>query len=71
MSDRFAATTKALGALAARFGEDRRGATAIEYGMIASGIVIVIIAALTGYGEQINAQWNWIANTVLANVRSG
>ena len=48
---------------------DERGATAIEYGLIASLIVIVIIGAVTGYGNAITAQWDWIANTVLANAR--
>lgn len=55
---------------ARRLVRDRAGATAIEYGLIASCIVIVIIAAVTGYGDQINAQWNWLANTIMANVKS-
>jgi pilus assembly protein Flp/PilA len=50
----------------AAFAADERGATAIEYGLIASCIVIVIIAALTGYGDQMKAQWTWVSETVVA-----
>lgn len=50
--------------------DDESGATAIEYGLIASVVVIVIIAGLTGYGEAITAQWNWISGVILSNVKS-
>ncbi|MEJ1160377.1 Flp family type IVb pilin [Prosthecomicrobium sp. N25] len=46
--------------------KDESGATAIEYGLIASLVVIAILVALAGYGDQLNAQWTWIADTVLA-----
>lgn len=49
---------------------DESGATAIEYGLIASVVVIVIIAGMTGYGDAITAQWNWISGVILSNVRS-
>lgn len=65
-----AARLARIGRLARRFGADRRGATAIEYGLIASLVVIVIIAGVTGYGDAITAQWTWLANTILANVKS-
>jgi pilus assembly protein Flp/PilA len=37
--------------LLARFARDEGGATAIEYGLIAAGISVAIIAALTGLGS--------------------
>ena len=32
-----------------------KGATAIEYGLIASGIAVVVIAAVQGIGTNLNA----------------
>lgn len=46
----------------ARFLADETGATAIEYGLIASGIAIAIIVALNNVGTQLNA--------VFANIKS-
>lgn len=40
---------------------DESGATAIEYGLIAAGIAIVIIAALALLGGQLQALLNQIA----------
>ena len=39
----------------ARFAKDESGATAIEYGLIASGIAVVVIAAVQGIGTNLNA----------------
>jgi pilus assembly protein Flp/PilA len=39
----------------ARFLADETGATAIEYGLIASGIALAIIVALNNVGTQLNA----------------
>jgi len=36
------------------FLKDERGATAIEYGLIAAGISIAIIAAVNGLGTNLN-----------------
>ena len=36
------------------FLKDRSGATAIEYGLIAAGISIAIIAVVNGLGTQLN-----------------
>jgi pilus assembly protein Flp/PilA len=36
------------------FLRDERGATAIEYGLIAAGISIAIIAAVNGLGTSLN-----------------
>ena len=43
---------------------DRRGATAIEYGLIAALIALVTIAGLTTLGVNLNAQFNNIATSV-------
>jgi len=46
------------------FVRDRRGATAIEYGLIVACIVIVIIVALDFVGEESSANFNNVANTM-------
>lgn len=38
-----------------RFISDERGATAIEYGLIAAGISVAIIAVVAGLGSKLNA----------------
>jgi pilus assembly protein Flp/PilA len=37
-----------------RFAQDESGATAIEYGLIAAGIALAIIAAVNGLGTNLN-----------------
>jgi len=37
-----------------RFLKDNSGATAIEYGLIAAGISVAIIAVVNGIGTQLN-----------------
>ena len=37
-----------------RFLQDESGATAIEYGLIAAGISVAIIAVVQGLGSQLN-----------------
>ena len=41
-----------------RFVKDDSGATAIEYGLIAAGISVAIIAVVNGLGTQLNATFN-------------
>jgi pilus assembly protein Flp/PilA len=50
--------------LIARFVKDQSGATAIEYGLIAAGISLAIIAAVNGLGTKLNTQFSSI-NTSL------
>jgi pilus assembly protein Flp/PilA len=50
--------------LVARFVKDESGATAIEYGLIAAGISLVIIAAVNGIGTKLNGKFSDI-NTSL------
>ena len=40
--------------LIARFVKDESGATAIEYGLIAAGISLAIIAVVNGLGTNLN-----------------
>ena len=50
--------------LIARFVKDQSGATAIEYGLIAAGISLAIIAAVNGLGTTLNTKFTSI-NTSL------
>jgi pilus assembly protein Flp/PilA len=43
------------------FLKDESGATAIEYGLIAAGIAVVIIAAVNTIGTQLNATFTSIS----------
>ena len=48
----------------ARFVKDEAGATAIEYGLIAAGISVAIIAVVNGLGSTLNKMFT-IINTQL------
>lgn len=48
----------------ARFFVDKSAATAIEYGLIAAGISLAIIAAVNGLGSTLNTKFSSI-NTSL------
>ena len=50
--------------LISRFVKDESGATAIEYGLIAAGISLAIIAVVNGLGSNLNTKFNSI-NTSL------
>ena len=43
------------------FIKDESGATAIEYGLIAAGISVVIIAAVNAIGSSLNAKFDYIS----------
>ena len=47
--------------LIARFVKDETGATAIEYGLIAAGISVVIIVAVNGIGTTLNTKFGFIS----------
>jgi pilus assembly protein Flp/PilA len=49
---------------AKRFVQDESGATAIEYGLIAALIAVVIITAVTSLGTGLNNKFNRIATAV-------
>jgi pilus assembly protein Flp/PilA len=49
-----------------RFVQEETGATAIEYGLIAALIAVVIIAALTVLGRQVSGGFSKIASATAA-----
>jgi len=46
--------------LISRFVKDESGATAIEYGLIAAGISLAIIAVVNGLGANLNTRFTSI-----------
>ena len=50
--------------LVTRFVKDESGATAIEYGLIAAGISLVIIAAVNGIGSNLNGKFTSINSSL-------
>jgi pilus assembly protein Flp/PilA len=50
--------------LIARFAKDESGATAIEYGLIAAGISLAIIAAVNGLGTKLSSNFVAINNSL-------
>jgi pilus assembly protein Flp/PilA len=47
-----------------RFLKNESGATAIEYGLIAALVAVVIITGLTSLGTQLNAKFSTIAGNI-------
>ncbi len=47
--------------LCVRFMKDDSGATAIEYGLIAAGISVAIIAVVNGLGTNLNTKFTSIS----------
>ncbi len=43
---------------------DQRGATAIEYGLIAALIAVAAIAAMQGIGNKLNSTFNNVSNSL-------
>ena len=52
--------------LLARYAKDESGATAIEYGLIAALIAVVIIAAITTIGTDLKANFEYIEKKLVA-----
>lgn len=50
--------------LIARFVKDQSGATAIEYGLIAAGISLAIIAVVNGLGTNLNTKFSDINSSL-------
>ncbi|SHI00288.1 Flp family type IVb pilin [Bradyrhizobium erythrophlei] len=50
--------------LIARFVKDESGATAIEYGLIAAGISLAIIAVVNGLGSNLNNKFTSINSSL-------
>jgi len=49
-----------------RFFEDERGATAIEYGLLAALIAMVAITAFSFFGSSLGSLFNYTANRATA-----
>jgi len=47
-----------------RFGKDTSGATAIEYGLIAAGIAVAIIATVQALGTQLNTTFSSVSSSL-------
>jgi pilus assembly protein Flp/PilA len=47
-----------------KFGVDEKGATAIEYGLIASLIAVAIIGGVTAVGTKLSATFTTISNSL-------
>jgi pilus assembly protein Flp/PilA len=50
--------------LIAHFAKDESGATAIEYGLIAAGISVAIIGALTTVGSSLTTMFGTVASSL-------
>jgi len=48
--------------LISKFFKDESGATAIEYGLIAAGISVAIIAVVNGLGTKLNGTFSSISS---------
>jgi pilus assembly protein Flp/PilA len=47
-----------------RFLKDQSGATAIEYGLIAAGIAVAIIATVQSLGTQLNTTFSSVSTAI-------
>jgi pilus assembly protein Flp/PilA len=47
-----------------KFVKDESGATAIEYGLIAAGISVAIIAVVQGLGSKLNTTFTSVQNAL-------
>ena len=50
--------------LVSRFVKDESGATAIEYGLIAAGISVAIIAVVQGLGTKLTGVFTKVSNAL-------
>jgi pilus assembly protein Flp/PilA len=51
--------------LVTRFLKDQSGATAIEYGLIAAGISVAIIAVVQGIGTALNTKFTTLKDSLV------
>lgn len=49
------------------FSADRRGATAIEYGLIAALIAVAAIAGMNNFGKGLGVMWGNVSSAVKNN----
>jgi pilus assembly protein Flp/PilA len=55
--------------LVARFAADRRGGTAIEYGLIAALVCLAVIGSIAATGGSVSANWSNMGAKVSAALR--
>jgi pilus assembly protein Flp/PilA len=53
----------------ATFAKDQSGATAVEYGLIAAGISVAIIASMNALGSRISNTFSTVAGNLAASGR--
>ena len=53
-----------MGTISTKLGKDERGATAIEYGLIAAGISIAIIASVFAIGDELSNLFSNVATAL-------
>jgi pilus assembly protein Flp/PilA len=53
-----------MSVLISRFVKDESGATAIEYGLIAAGISVAIIAVVQGLGSKLKTTFTSVENAL-------
>ena len=58
----------AIRAMLRRLSRDKRGATAIEYGLIAALIVVAMMGGLSALGGGAGGMWSKLNNTVQNNM---
>ena len=63
-SDNISLGSHPMSKLLSRFVKDESGATAIEYGLIAAGISVAIIAVVNGLGTKLNSTFTSISSSL-------
>ncbi|MDO9223206.1 MAG: Flp family type IVb pilin [Caulobacter sp.] len=51
-----------------RFWRDQSGATAIEYGLIASLVFLVIVTSVTVFGNKTSAKMQYVSDAIAAAI---
>ena len=59
-----------LNAVLRRFGRDRRGTTAIEYGLICALVAIGFLAGLRALGDGNSASWGATSNKITGAMKN-
>ena len=62
---------KNIAALPGRLARDQRGATAIEYGLIVSLIVIAMVGALESVADENTGLWARVKDDILSSTNNG
>ena len=60
-----------LYALLKTYSKNEEGATAIEYGLIAAGISLAIVAAVYAFGEDLNALFEGLSTSLSGGGEGG